>query len=129
MVSARRKKPSEVASAPSPSKFSIEHFESIARDLDSGRLKLDKIVISDDVQIGLRAIIRKSGTITYHVSYAAGESRPYLKVGQYPDTSIAEARELARTITTLADHGIDVQSGLHDRLIKELREKGTKWRP
>jgi hypothetical protein len=87
------------------------------------------LTVSDDVVPGLRAIVRKSGEISLHVSYTIGESRPYLLLGHMPDITIAEARELARTVLALAEKGIDPAEGLHARLIRELRAKGTRWRP
>lgn len=42
---------------------------------------------------------------------------------------ISEARVLAKTVRLLAARGIDVQAGLHERLVRELTEKGEKWRP
>ena len=48
------------------------------------------------------------------------------KLGDHPDMSIAEARQLTRTVQTLAAIGIDPQEGLHERLIRELKAKGTK---
>jgi hypothetical protein len=49
-----------------------------------------------------------------------------IKVGELPGTTIEEARALTKTIRALAAKGIDVQSGLHERL---LRVQGTRWRP
>ena len=43
--------------------------------------------------------------------------------------TVNEACDQAKTVCALADMGIDPQEGLHERLIKELREKGTAWRP
>lgn len=52
-----------------------------------------------------------------------------LKVGELPGSTVADARALTRTIRAIAAEGIDVQDGLHERLLRELREKGDKWRP
>jgi hypothetical protein len=87
------------------------------------------VTVSDRVVSGLRAIVRNTGEISYHVNYHVGNERPYLKIGQHPKTTIAEARELARTVLALAERGIDPAAGLHERLIRELKEKGEKWRP
>jgi hypothetical protein len=52
-----------------------------------------------------------------------------LKIGDWPGTSIEQARTLARTVKALGVAGIDPQVGLHERLIRELTERGTDWRP
>jgi hypothetical protein len=78
---------------------------------------------------GLQAIIRRTGLISFHVGYNYGGSRPVLKLGVWPGMSIAEARSLATTVRELAEKGIDVQEGLHERLIRELQARGTDWRP
>lgn len=97
---------------------------------------MERIQISDDMVTGLRAIVTKGGRISFHASYHFGDSRPFITLGEYnvpkshPDyISIEDARELTKTIKTLADKGIDPQDGLHRRLIRELREQGPKWRP
>jgi hypothetical protein len=36
---------------------------------------------------------------------------------------------IARTVQALAEQGIDAQAGLHERLIRELKAKGIRWRP
>ena len=110
-------------------KFSGPTFEALADDLKRGRVPLDRVTVSDNIQTGLRAIIRNTGLISFHVQYSVEGSRPYLKIGDYPDTTVNEARSIAKTVIALAERGIDVQSGLHERLVRELKEKGEKWRP
>lgn len=112
-----------------PVGFEIKALLSITEALSSGRMKIDRLTVSDNVVPGLRAICRATGGISYHITYSVNGSRPYLKVGSHPETSIAEAREIAKTVIALARQGIDPQVGLHERLIRELREQGTKWRP
>lgn len=85
--------------------------------------------MSDNVVTGLQCMVRKTGLISYHVGYSYDGSRPVLKLGNHPEMTVAEARELAKTVRALADMGIDPQEGLHERLIRELKAKGTKWRP
>jgi hypothetical protein len=119
--------------APS-SKFTAERLQAFARDLKSQRVPLERQQISDDIVVGLRAMIHKSGLIAFHVSYYVGDKRPFMRIGTFdnpkdPDyISIEDAREVAKTIKALGDKGIDVQDGLHRRLIRELKEKGTAWR-
>ncbi len=110
-------------------KFNTDTFEGLADDLKSGRIPLDRVTVSDNIVTGLRAIIRNTGGISFHIGYTVGGSRPYLKLGEHPDMTIAEARAIAKTVKSLAEKGIDVQAGLHDRLIRELKEKGERWRP
>lgn len=119
--------------APS-TKFTQERLEAFAKDLKSQRVPLERQQISDDMVVGLRAMCHRSGLIAYHVSYYVGDKRPFAKIGEgnkdSPDyISIEEAREVAKTIKALGDKGIDVQDGLMRRLVKELKEKGTAWRP
>lgn len=117
--------------------FSISTFEKLADDLNVGRLPLSKVIISDNIVTGLRAIIRKTGSISYHVTYEIGGSRPFLKLGEHrphqphhpSHLTLNDARELAKVVQTLARRGIDPQEGLHDRLVRELKAKGTAWRP
>jgi len=113
----------------------MDTFRQLASDLSEGRIPLGRVTLSDDPKedpnavSGLRAIIRGSGLISFHVQYEIEGSRPYLKLGDAEHMNLKEARELARTVRGLADMGIDVQAGLHERLVRELKEKGMKWRP
>jgi hypothetical protein len=115
-------------------KFTPERLEAFARDLKSQRVPLVRQQISDDVVTGLRAVVHKTGRIALHVSYYVGEKRPFMILGTLDDPkdpdyiSIEDAREVAKTIKALGDKGIDVQDGLHRRLVKELKEKGSAWR-
>ena len=125
-------KASRRASEPSV-KFTAERLEAFAKDLKTQRVPLERQQISDDSVVGLRAMIHKSGLIAFHVSYYVGDKRPFMRIGTFnkgdPDyISIEDAREVAKTIKALGDKGIDVQEGLHRRLIRELQEKGTNWR-
>src|SRR5262249_29067097 len=52
-------------------------FEALAADLKSGRVPLDRLTVSEDVQPGLSAIIRRTGAISLHVGYSVGASRPW----------------------------------------------------
>lgn len=115
--------------APEESQFTEEILLGMARALQTGRLKVKKLSVSDDMEPGLRAYVRESGTVALHCHYEIGESRPMLKVGELPGSTVADARALTRTIRAIAAKGIDVQDGLHERLLRELREKGDKWRP
>jgi hypothetical protein len=111
------------------SEFTEGMLQSMSDALKSGRMKVDKVTFTDDVQPGLRAVVRQTGTVTFHAHYDFNGSRPMLKVGDLGETSIGEARALTKTIRALAEKGIDVQSGLHERLLRELKAQGTKWRP
>lgn len=124
-VTGRRKRPP----SNSTGTFSGATFEALADDLKSKRIPLDRVTVSDDMQTGLRVIIRNTGLVSFHVQYDIDGSRPYLKLGDHPDMTVPEARSLAATVRTLADHGIDPQAGLHERLVRELKEKGARWRP
>jgi len=91
--------------------------------------KVDRTTFTDSIVPGLRAIVRVTGLISYHVQYTVDGNRMYLKIGDHPDTTIAEARILAVIVRALAERGIDPQDGLHKRLIRELRERGAAWKP
>lgn len=117
-----------------PSKFDEVTLFKLAEDLEKGRIPLPRVQVSDDIQTGLRAMVNKSGLITLHAAYTIGGSRPFIKIGELDKKSeehitIAQARTLTKTIQALADKGIDVQEGLHRRLIRELKAQGTAWRP
>lgn len=113
----------------------------ILKDLQTGRLPLPRVQISDDMVTGLRAMINRGGTkqnpggsIALHAAYAVGGSRPLVKLGELQDgaeepITIDEARELTKVIQALGDEGIDVQEGLHRRLMSEIRRDGINWRP
>ena len=124
----------QIAIPNEPSPFTAKNLKDIARDLASGKLKLPRVQISDDMVTGLRAMVNKSGLISFHAAYTIGGSRPLLKIGEMDKKSpeyisIEDARHLTKTIQALADKGIDVQEGLHRRLVRELRDQGTNWRP
>jgi Arm DNA-binding domain len=126
MLAARRKPKIPTPKTPRP-EFSARLFEGLLRDLK--KQKIDRITVSDDEVQGLQCIVRKTGLISFHVGYNYRGSRPVLKLGNFPDMSVAEARELANTVRELADMGIDPQEGLHERLIRELKAQGSAWRP
>lgn len=78
---------------------------------------------------GLRAVVYKSGLISFAISYHFNGERPFLKLGSLDEKAedhitVTEARELGKTVKALANKGIDPQAGLHSRLIRELKEKG-----
>lgn len=120
-------------SAPS-TKFTVERLRAFAEDLKSQRVPLVRQQIADDRVTGLRALVHKTGRIALHVSYYVGDRRPFMILGVLDDEkdpdyiSIEDAREVAKTVKALGEKGIDVQSGLHRRLIRELKAKGTDWR-
>lgn len=109
--------------------FTIKTFDALADDLKTQRVPLKKLVVSDPMTPGLRVIIRNTGDVAFHIQFTANDDRPYLKLGDHPEMKIAEARALSDTILALAKMGINVMDGLHKRLIKELKDKGTRWRP
>lgn len=117
----------------SESKVTEKSLFNIASDMVSGRSLVGRTTVSDDLVVGLRIMILKSGTISYHASYTLKGERPFLYIGSanrdQPDyLSLAEARETVKTIKALADKGVDVQDGLLPRLIRELKRDGVKWR-
>lgn len=133
MVYLKRRKATNPPKPQGPSKFNAELLIETALDVKSGARPTLKsqpwVSIGDDRQPGLRAIIRKSGAVTFHAMYYFGDSRPMITVGQFPETTIEEARHLTKVVRGLAEKGIDVQEGLHSRLLRELEEEGLDWRP
>lgn len=105
-----------------------------AKDLSSGRLKLERVRISDDTVVGLRAVVNRGGRVTLHISYEAGEDRPFMLLGSLDDKkapdyiTIDDARELAKTIKALGERGINVTAANDRRLLKELKRDGVAWR-
>jgi hypothetical protein len=117
------------------SKFTEELLRGLARDLESQRTPVERMTVSDDRVIGLRAMVSKTGAISFHVSYHVGGKRPLMHIGDLnkdsPDyISINDAREVAETIKYLAsEYAIDPQEGMMRRVVKELKRDGTRWRP
>lgn len=122
-------------------RFTVENISRLREDIMSQRIPLNRTSISDDRITGLKALISKSGNVSFNVHYAVGDERPYMLVGHFPEPdevdkdpesaqeAIDTARSRAHTIRELARQGIDVQEGLHRRLLREIDERGTKWRP
>lgn len=114
-------------------KFNEATFEAMLADMKSGRIPLNKVTFADDMQPGLRVIIRPTGNISYHVHYEirkkSGTDRGMLKIGEYPDTTIERARRRAKSVITLGRKGVDPAEGLHDRMIRELDRDEERWRP
>jgi hypothetical protein len=134
MVQLQRTRRKKIGVPAEKSKFDATTLLEIAKDLQSGKLPLERVRVSDDMVVGLRAVVNRSGLVTLHASYEVGDDRPFIKLGDINKDSdehitIEQARELTKTIKALADKGIDVQDGLHKRLMRELKEQGTRWRP
>lgn len=116
------------------SKITTDMLFATAEELNSGKIPLERMRYADDRVVGLRMVVNATKTITFHVAYECGDARQYLLLGSLnkdrPDyITLDEARELAKTVKVLAAKGIDPQDGLHKRLMRELKEKGTAWRP
>lgn len=117
-----------------PSRFTEKTLFGLVDDMKTGRLPIQRQTISDDIVTGLRAIVSRSGSIALEASFHCGDERPMLWLGDLnkdsdEHLSIADARELTKTIKALGDKGIDPRHGLHKRLIAELMRQGTEWRP
>jgi hypothetical protein len=106
----------------------------MADDLKAGRPPLPKLSVVDDLVVGLRFIIYKDGSIAIHASYTVGDRRPFFLIGKLnkddPDhLSLADARDLVKSIKNIGLRGVDVQDGMYRRLISELKRDGAAWRP
>lgn len=121
-----------------------KRFEEFVRDMQSGRWPSKRLHLTDTEGNGLRAIVRITGEVTYHCHYFAPKEvpsgvvlqegdpvggRPLQKIGSYPDTPVALVRERAAYITELAMRGYDFRWGLLSRALRDLDEKGLRWRP
>lgn len=71
------------------------------------------------------------GKVVYNVEYTMPgiATRMHIKVGEWPEMSIPEVRNLSEIIRELGIRGVDVQWGLHTRLVEELKRDGVNWRP
>lgn len=103
-------------------------------ELQSGKIKLERMRYNDDVVPGLRFVMNPSGLVTFHIQYTVGKERKYLLLGSLnkerdDHISITEARDLAETVKALAEKGTDPADGLHKRMIRELRRDGANWKP
>jgi len=117
------------AARPARQEFTPAFLEKLASQLQRGTIPLPQITVTDTEQPGLRALIRASGVVAFHVSYTIGETRPYTKIGELGTMTIDEARKIARTVQTLAEQGIDPFAGLIEARVKELQRHGARWRP
>lgn len=134
MVQLQRTRRKKIGVPAEKSKFDEATLLAIGKDLQAGRLPLERVRVSDDMVTGLRAVVNRSGLTTLHCSYEIGENRPFillgsLNPGEDNHITIKEARELTKTIKALAAKGIDVQDGLHARLMRELKRDGANWKP
>jgi|KBSMisStaDraftv2_1062788.scaffolds.fasta_scaffold1897613_1 Arm DNA-binding domain len=120
-------KPRDARLMSDSSKFNQETFEEVVKYLK--KTSLPRAMISDPVEPGLRVMVRKSGSISFHVHYTVGTSRPMIDIGEAPEMTIDRARKIARSIIAIADKGIDPRDGLHKRLVAEIEKVGDKWKP
>ena len=70
---AHRKKKQIDVFAKNPSEFTIPWLQKLAEGLKTGRMKTDRITVSDDMVPGLRAIVRDTGGISFHVQDTIGK--------------------------------------------------------
>lgn len=112
--------------------FTAERLESLRQQIRSGDIQsfrplsehpevLERVQVSDDVVLGLRADVPREGPISLHVSYRVGDTTSRLHIGHLPETSIEEARSIARSVQALAEKGVDVRDGLLERLVADLK--------
>jgi hypothetical protein len=97
---------------------------------DAKKLKVRQR-LSDPLAPGLRLNVYPEGQVAFSVEYRIPGilTRMHVKIGEWPDMPISEAREIAETVRGLGAMGIDVQLGLHTRLSQELKRDGLEWRP
>lgn len=98
---------------------------------------MERLRIRDDMVVGLHVTINNTGLITFHISYEVGTDpvrRHHLLLGSLNKEredciTIEKARDRAKIVKALAAEGLNVQDGLYKRLMREIDEKGTAWRP
>jgi hypothetical protein len=134
MVQLQRTRRKKIGVPAEKSKFDEETLLAIAKDLQAGRLPLERVRVSDDMVVGLRAVVNRSGAVSLHVSYEVGEERPFMLLGSLNrdaknHITIDKARALAKTIKALGDRGINVTEANDRRLLKELERDGSNWKP
>lgn len=97
---------------------------------DAAKLKIRQR-LSDPLAPGLRVNVYTEGQVAFSVEYKLPgiQSRLHVKIGEWPEMSIHEAREITATVRELGMRGVDVQYGLHTRLAQELKRDGLDWRP
>lgn len=97
---------------------------------DAAKLKIRQR-LTDPLAPGLRVNVYIEGQVAFSVEYKLPgiKSRLHVKIGDWPDMSIPEAREIAGVVRELGTRGIDVQLGLHTRLAQELKRDGLDWQP
>jgi len=125
-VKRRKKSPPPPPPPSGPSKVTKELIEKMSALAKRNGKRYN---IGDDRQSGLRTILYPSGEVAFSATYRLEASRPNITVGQYPDTTIEQARHLTRIVQGIADRGYDVREGLHARLSKELERDGLSWHP
>lgn len=136
MVQLQRMRRKKIGVPEEKSKFDADTLMALAKDMQSGKIPLERMRISDDHVVGLRAVVNRSGHTTLHVSYeiAGSDERPFWKLGDVNKDSdeyisVDDARELAKTVKALGHMGINVEAANRKRLIAELVRDGAKWRP
>jgi hypothetical protein len=86
--------------------------------------------VTDNQCPGLRIIMRVGGACSFHAHFSIkGKGRAMINIGERPSMSILTARTVTRTIIELGRMGIDPRDGLEKRLVRELQEQGSNWRP
>lgn len=67
---------------------------------------------SDSIAIGLHLLAYQTGRKVFHMRYTFDSKKCSIKIGEYPATSLAEAREVAYQIRGLLDKGTDPKTYL-----------------
>lgn len=108
--------------------FTIKNLEALQRDIDAGKTEFKNYVIPDgDVpqsEPGLRARVSKD-RITFQVMYHVDGARHYFPLGAHPETSIEDARTMAKAAIDMSNSGIDLNEEMHIRLRRELLARGS----
>lgn len=89
-----------------------------------------RLRLTDPLGPGIHVNVYIEGRVVFSVEYklAGFTNRLHVKIGEWPEMSIQEAREIAALVRELGLRGVDVQAGLHNRLTEELKRDGLDWR-
>jgi hypothetical protein len=114
--------------------FTMEFLESFAKKLSK---KAPPVTVLDNQIVGLRAILRPGGKVSFHVQFKLDQGlgrqdpKPYQKIGSVDDgMTVAEAREIASIVKELGAKGVDIRQGPRpEQLRTELLAWRADWRP
>ena len=109
--------------------WTVKNFAKVREEAEHGVYGAGKRgpTFTDPLTEGLRAKFETSGRVTFYAHVTVNDTdktRIQQEMGNWPDMSIEEAREIKGIIQALADDGVNVKDAG-----RELRQYGRRWRP